>query len=148
MSDVRMLYVSKLKECDNPMNELFNILTEALNFNTPNLICGALYYGNGFFVQCLEGDKIKINELFHNKILNDRRHENCELIYCEDITDRLFSQWHMKYAIFHKDIVNFFAENNIDEFNPYTLSINNIPDFINLLSKQKDSFYTLKPNNT
>lgn len=43
MSDARMLYVSKLKECDNPMNELFNILTEALNFNTPNSICGALY---------------------------------------------------------------------------------------------------------
>ncbi|WP_171498527.1 BLUF domain-containing protein, partial [Acinetobacter soli] len=93
MSDARMLYVSKLKECDNPMNELFNILTEALNFNTPNAICGALYYGNGYFVQCLEGNKIKINDLFHNKILNDPRHENCELMYCEDVTDRLFSKW-------------------------------------------------------
>lgn len=147
MSDARMLYVGKLKECDNPMNELFNILTEALNFNTPNSICGALYYGNGYFVQCLEGNKTKINDLFHNKILSDPRHENCELMYCEDITDKLFSKWHMKYAIFHKDIVNFFSEYNIDEFNPYTLSINNIPEFINLLSKQKDSFYTLKPNN-
>ncbi|EXC20942.1 hypothetical protein J520_3251, partial [Acinetobacter sp. 869535] len=29
VSDVRLLYVSKLKDCANPMNELFNILTEA-----------------------------------------------------------------------------------------------------------------------
>ncbi|MCF3127776.1 BLUF domain-containing protein [Acinetobacter soli] len=148
MNDARMLYVSKLKDCDNPMNELFNILTESMNYNAPNAICGALYYGNGYFVQCIEGDKTRINELFHNKILNDRRHENCELMYCEDIKERLFSQWHMKYAIFHKDIVNFFSQNNVDQFNPYTLSVDTIPEFINLLSKQKDSYYTLKPNNT
>lgn len=54
----------------------------------------------------------------------------------------------MKYAIFHKDIVNFFSQNNVDQFNPYTLSVDTIPEFINLLSKQKDSYYTLKPNNT
>lgn len=55
VSDVRLLYVSKLKDCANPMNELFNILTEALDFNNPNQIYGALYYGNNYFVQCLEG---------------------------------------------------------------------------------------------
>lgn len=148
MSDARILYVSKLKECDNPMNELFNILTEALDFNAPNSICGALYYGNGYFVQCLEGDKKKISDLFHHKILKDPRHENCELMYCEDITQNLFSKWHMKYAIFHKDIVNFFSEHHLDEFNPYTLSVNTIPQFIDLLSQQTDSYYTLKPSHS
>jgi hypothetical protein len=146
MSDARILYVSKFKACDNPMNELFDILTEALNFNTPNAIHGALYYGNGYFVQCLEGKREKIKHLFHNKILKDPRHENCELIYCEDISEHLFSKWHMKYAIFHKDIVNFFSEHQLDEFNPYTLSVNSIPQFIDLLSQQTDSYYTLKPS--
>ncbi|MFT4021935.1 MAG: BLUF domain-containing protein [Acinetobacter sp.] len=146
MSDARILYVSKLKECDNPMDELFNILTTALDFNSRNSICGALYYGNGYFVQCLEGDKDKISDLFHSKILNDPRHENCELMYYEDIIQKIFSKWHMKYAIFHKDIVNFFSEHNIDEFNPYTLSLDTIPQFIKLLSKQTDSYYTLTPN--
>ena len=28
MSDARLLYVSKLYDCEDPMNDLFNILTE------------------------------------------------------------------------------------------------------------------------
>ena len=27
----------------------------------------------------------------------------------ENINERLFSNWHMKYAIFHKDILSFFV---------------------------------------
>jgi len=40
MSDARLLYVSKLYDCEDPMNDLFNILTEALNFNSRNAILG------------------------------------------------------------------------------------------------------------
>ncbi len=146
VSDVRLLYVSKLKDCANPMNELFNILTEALDFNNPNQIYGALYYGNNYFVQCLEGDKEKVEHLFYNKILRDIRHEQCEIMFFENINERLFSNWHMKYAIFHKDILRFFCEHHLDEFNPYLLNTGTIPNFIDLLAKQPDSYYSLKQN--
>lgn len=126
------------------MNELFNILTEALVFNNLNHIYGALYYGNNYFVQCLEGNKEQVEHLYFKKILKDPRHENCEIMMLENIDDRMFSGWHMKYAIFHKDITAFFAKNHLDEFNPYLLNTETIPNFIDLLSKQPDSFYTLK----
>jgi len=144
VKDVRLLYVSKLKDCANPMNELFNILTEALVFNNLNHICGALYYGNNYFVQCLEGNKDQVEHLYFKKILKDPRHENCEIMMLENIDERMFSKWHMKYAIFHKDITDFFAKNHLDEFNPYLLNTETIPKFIDLLSQQPDSFYTLK----
>ena len=67
MKDVRLLYVSKLKDCANPMNELFNILTEALVFNNLNHIYGALYYGNNYFVQCLEGNKDQVEHLYFKR---------------------------------------------------------------------------------
>ena len=146
MSDARILYVSKLYDCDDPKNDLFDILTEALNFNALNSIYGALYYGNGYFVQCLEGKRDAIENLFYEKILKDRRHKNCKLMYSEDISKNLFSRWNMKYAIIHKDIIDFFSEYKIDEFNPYTLSASTIPQFIELLAKQSDSYYTLNTN--
>ncbi|AUX90019.1 BLUF domain-containing protein [Acinetobacter sp. ACNIH1] len=144
MSDARLLYVSKLYDCADPMNDLFNILTEALNFNSRNAIFGALYYGNGYFVQCLEGDRNKIEDLFYKKILKDPRHKNCEVLYFEDVNDRLFSDWHMKYANIQQDILGFFAEHNLDEFNPYTLNAKTILQFIQILASLNDHAYTLK----
>lgn len=144
MSDARLLYVSKLYDCEDPMNDLFNILTEALNFNSRNAIFGALYYGNGYFVQCLEGDRNKIEDLFYKKILKDPRHKNCEVLYFEDVNDRLFSDWHMKYANIQQDILGFFAEHNLDEFNPYTLNAKTILQFIQILASLNDHAYTLK----
>lgn len=97
-------------------------------------------------MQCLEGKRDQIEKLFYEKILKDPRHKNCELMYSEDISENLFSRWNMKYAIIHKDILDFFSEHEIDEFNPYTLSTSTIPQFIELLAKQFDSYYTLHTN--
>ena len=102
MSDARILYVSKLYDCDDPKKDLFDILTEAVKFNSLNSIFGVLYYGNGYFVQCLEGKRDQIEKLFYEKILKDPRHKNCELMYSEDISENFFSRWNMKYAIIHK----------------------------------------------
>ena len=55
MNDVRLLYVSKFKDERYSTSELYNILTEALEFNELHKIYGALYFGNNYFVQCLEG---------------------------------------------------------------------------------------------
>ena len=144
MNDIRLLYVSKLKSTANSMNELYNILTEFLIFNGPNRIYGALYYGNNYFVQCLEGEKDTVEQLFYKKILRDPRHENCEILSLENIETRIFTYCHMKYAIFHKEVLNFFSEHHLDDFNPYLLNLKTIPLFIELLSKQPDGFETLK----
>ena len=43
MNDVRLLYVSKFKDERYSTSELYNILTEALEFNELHKIFGALY---------------------------------------------------------------------------------------------------------
>lgn len=144
MNDVRLLYVSKFKSKINPVNELCDILAEALDFNGLNQIYGVLYYGNNYFVQCLEGSKDKVEHLFYEKILKDPRHENCEVLSFENIEEYLFSTWHMKYAMMHKEVIEFFTTHHHGEFNPYLLNTSTIPAFIKLLSKHADSFSILK----
>ena len=143
MSNARLLYVSKLYDCEDPMNDLFNILTEALNFNSRNAILGLCIMGmvTLFNVWKEIGTRLKICSI---KILKDPRHKNCEVLYFEDVNDRLFSDWHMKYANIHQDILGFFAEHNLDEFNPYTLNAETIPQFIQILASLNDHAYTLK----
>ena len=65
MNDFRLLYVSKIKSNINPVNDLYDILTEAVAFNSLNEIYGVLYYGNDYFIQCLEGQKDKVEYLFY-----------------------------------------------------------------------------------
>jgi len=58
MKSVRLLYVSKIKNIDsNLKTNLIEILDEAVDFNYRNDVTGVLYYGHGYFVQCLEGQK-------------------------------------------------------------------------------------------
>lgn len=72
MESVRLLYVSKIAKIDTKIKDtLIAILDEAVDFNYRNDITGVLYYGHGYFVQCLEGRKSKIDDLFFNKIVKD-----------------------------------------------------------------------------
>ena len=144
MNDFRLLYVSKIKSNINPMNDLYDILTEAVAFNSLNEIYGVLYYGNDYFIQCVEGQKDKVEYLFYEKILKDPRHKNCEVLSFENIEKYLFSAWHMKYAMIHKEVIDFFKHYHNDEFNPYLLNSSTIPAFIELLSTHGDSFSILK----
>jgi len=144
MNNVRLLYASKIKGKINPRNDLYNILTEAVAFNSLNEIYGVLYYGNDYFIQCLEGQKDKVEHLFYEKILKDPRHKNCEVLSFENIEKCLFSAWYMKYAMIHKEVIDFFKHYHNDEFNPYLLNSSTIPAFIELLSTHGDSFSILK----
>jgi len=144
MNLVRLLYVSKLKKNKNAVKDLMDILTEAITYNSPHEIYGALYFGNGYFVQCLEGERDKLEHLFYKKIIRDPRHEQCEVIYLEPIKSRLFANWHMKYAAFNKEVMHFFKNHHLEAFNPYLLTNHTISPFINLLAKQKDGISTLR----
>lgn len=143
MELVRILYASKAKGLQSDLkNDLIDILNLAVDFNSKNEITGVLYYGNGYFVQCLEGLKSKVEDLFYNKILKDSRHQNCEILFYEKCETGLFTHWNMKFAPVNKKIGDFFLDYHLDEFNPFLLSSESIPSFINLLATE----YKLEPN--
>ena len=82
MEFVRVLYASKVANSYPDLKQdLIEILNTAVDFNYRNEITGVLYYGHGYFVQCLEGRKSKVDDLFYQRILKDPRHKNCEILF-------------------------------------------------------------------
>lgn len=70
MEMVRILYASKASHLHPELKQdLIDILNTAVDFNSRNEITGVLYYGYGYFVQCLEGEQSKIDTLFINIFL-------------------------------------------------------------------------------
>lgn len=137
MSLIGLMYASKRSnEHSQIKQDLMDILTEAVNFNSRHDITGVLYYGNGYFLQYLEGEKEQIEALFNKSILRDSRHHNCEIIFMEPSKDRSFERWSMKFAPINTKIKDFFKQHHVDEFNPYLLSNESIPAFIELLADQ------------
>ncbi|WP_266125863.1 BLUF domain-containing protein [Acinetobacter bereziniae] len=135
MEFVRVLYASKATRAHPELkSDLIEILNTAVDFNSRNEITGVLYYGHGYFVQCLEGRKSKVNDLFYNYILKDHRHHNCKILYQEKCDIGLFKHWNMKFAPVNKRLVDFFQHHYLDDFNPFLLSNETIPLFINLLA--------------
>lgn len=135
----RLMYVSKSTETFEQLDPvLTDIITQSIHFNGKNQITGVLYYGNGYFLQYLEGDQEVVEALFYQKIVKDHRHYHCEIIYAEHTDQPLFSRWSMKFAPINNNIKNFFLERHLDGFNPYLLTQHSIPDFIEILIMAPD----------
>ena len=89
----RLIYCSQPFGYDQPM--LNGILADARTYNPKNHITGALICREDIFLQLLEGPEDKIL-LTYNRILNDDRHLDIELLVQEHCDDRLFPTWSMK----------------------------------------------------
>lgn len=59
---IQLCYASERVEHLNSdlLEDLSNILTKSKLFNQEQQIFGVLYYANGFFFQCLEGEKSQV----------------------------------------------------------------------------------------
>ncbi|MDN5488605.1 MAG: BLUF domain-containing protein [Staphylococcus equorum] len=140
MENVRLLYVSKIAKIDTDLKKnLINILDEAVDFNYRNNVMGVLYYGHGYFLQCIEGEKSTIDDLFFNKIANDKRHINCEILYYIECDERLFSAWNMKFLPINKKIIQFFKHYDLEDLNPYLLTAETAVELVSILAGEPES---------
>jgi len=81
----------KLKE-----KELEQLLFQCQRNNSRNGITGFLLYVDGKFVQVLEGEKQKLDELFE-KIKSDYRHEKVNKLIEGESQQRNYANWSMGY---------------------------------------------------
>ncbi len=79
-----------------PDEELEELLKIANNNNKEKKLTGLLIVKGRTFLQCLEGDKENVLELY-NKIIKDKRHDNIIDLVEENAEDRLFPNWSMGY---------------------------------------------------
>ncbi len=89
---VRLLYASRAVNTGSDAIE--SILQQSRSHNPGRGITGVLCYGNGLFLQALEGGRMAVNALYA-RIVCDKRHQDVMLLHYEEITERLFAGWTM-----------------------------------------------------
>lgn len=127
MADLlRLVYASKTNfdstgaEGDkNPV--LAEILTQCRRNNEPRNICGVLCYGDGFFFQCLEGERSAVESLY-DRLLNDTRHRDITLLSKRSVRQRMFRQWSMKSMNVDARIRRMLQIENLESFRPHSFS--------------------------
>ncbi len=117
---VRLLYVSRAT--DPVGGAMEDILAQAREFNPGSGLTGILCFGNGVFLQVIEGGRQAVNQLYA-RILRDPRHHEVVLLSYEEILERRFGCWTMGQV--HMNRINTtillkYAEKA--ELDPYALS--------------------------
>jgi len=96
----RLIYMSTAKNLFTE-NELENLMEKSKQNNKKIDVTGLLLTKGKTFIQCLEGKKDKVEELY-SKIENDDRHDDVIELIEEEIDSRIFTDWSMGYRNIEK----------------------------------------------
>jgi hypothetical protein len=134
---VQIIYISRSTfETTDAINKIepnvVRILAKSRTNNRKNGLVGVLYFGDGAFFQCLEGDEDAINNLFA-KIEKDPRHKDVKLISKKHILRLSFPDWAMKYAPLDEKMGKYLKENGHQHFDPYVFAPEMIQKILSLL---------------
>lgn len=93
---VQLVYASTLTLGSRLNTSIFeDVEAHARDYNEQHGITGTLCYGNGQFLQCIEGEKRHVFTL-QERIFADSRHKNIEVLLLQEINHRSFSDWRMR----------------------------------------------------
>lgn len=119
---IQICYASRAtSEQPQLLNNLRDIISEVHDFNTRQSITGVLYYADGYFFQCLEGDVQDLDKLLA-KLHSDSRHHQIKLFESRSISKSYFSEWSMKFVERNSLIQQYFVSLGYAHFNPNQLS--------------------------
>lgn len=93
---IRMIYAST-KQDTLTKDDIENILTVSRSNNTRAKVTGVLCFSHNYFLQCLEGERQHVNDLY-NRIASDDRHSEPFIIEYSEISERSFGNWAMGYV--------------------------------------------------
>lgn len=134
---VQIIYISRSTfENTDAINKIepnvVRILAKSRINNRKNGLVGVLYFGDGAFFQCLEGEEDAINTLFA-KIESDPRHKDVKLISKKYISRVSFPDWAMKYAPLDEKMGKYLKERGYQSFDPYVFTPEMTQNILGLL---------------
>ncbi|WP_025650936.1 MULTISPECIES: BLUF domain-containing protein [unclassified Psychrobacter] len=93
---IQLVYVSSITLSARLKASIFDeVEGHARDHNEQHGITGTLCYGNGHFLQCIEGKKSEVFDL-QKRIFADSRHKNIEVLLLRVINQRSFVDWRMR----------------------------------------------------
>lgn len=91
-----IIYSSQAKEAMT-LTTLVVLLMQARSLNERRHVTGALVYGDGQFMQVMEGEEAVIKDLYA-RVLTDPRHRDVRTLAEGPIAGRSFAQWSMAFG--------------------------------------------------
>ncbi|OOV79492.1 MULTISPECIES: BLUF domain-containing protein [unclassified Acinetobacter] len=130
---IQLCYAStRVEQQFDLIQDLSDILVRARSFNTEKNIFGVLYYAEGRFFQCLQGEQAALEQLFQH-IMQDTRHRDIVRYLDQNIDQIDFSKWSMKYVNRHSEIASLFQRFGHSSFQPDVLNLEQIQAFLTTL---------------
>lgn len=127
---IQLCYASqRVDQQHNLLEDLTDILATARSFNQRHQIFGVLYYADGYYFQCLEGEQHIVETLF-NRIKQDQRHTDVLLFPITEISSSHFAQWSMKYVKPHSKIGRLFTTWQYQQFLPHHMNQAQLQQFL------------------
>ncbi len=133
MKLVRLIYASRLVA---PLNRagVQRVLAAAELRNPPRQITGFLAVSQRYALQCLEGPRDGVSEIY-NLIAQDARHECVELLHYSEPSRRSFSRWYMGFSNeLSSAAPNSTRWHDADGLNPYLVDSDMIESVVEELS--------------
>ena len=120
---IRIVYISRATfpitpDSDGIEPNVARILSTSRTNNRKNGLVGMLYYGDGCFFQCLEGETAKVQALYRT-LLKDPRHTDLKVLASEPIKRLSFPDWSMKYVPVDEHMLKLLEEHGFETFDPY-----------------------------
>jgi Sensors of blue-light using FAD len=118
------------------------ILAKSRKNNARLDVVGGLLFGEGFFLQCLEGDARIVQNLY-SKIETDTRHRDVTVLLQSSINKRTFGAWSMKYVPGEQRLQALLRQWGVSQFDPYQLTKDQIDDAVRFMRDEDDAVDTV-----
>ena len=102
--------------------------------NEADNITGILCYGNGCFLQCVEGTEQALTNQ-KNRLLLDDRHKNLKILEFVKIAKRVFTGWSLRAITLERWMINDPKIKSLLPFKPYELKSNQHRQFLTVLQE-------------
>ncbi|WP_201587991.1 BLUF domain-containing protein [Psychrobacter jeotgali] len=116
---IQMVYVSSLTMTARLNTSMFDeVKVSAREYNQQHNITGVLCYGNGRFLQCIEGEKAQVLTL-QQRIFADKRHKDIKILLLQAIDQRDFIDWRMRLLFLERWLWSPTTKKQVTQLSPF-----------------------------
>lgn len=144
---IRLVYASRSVASSSPSHlglhpGIARILAKSRKNNARLDVVGGLLFGEGYFLQCLEGDARVVQSLY-SRIESDKRHRDVTVLLQSSISTRTFGAWSMKYVPGEQRLQALLRLWGVNRFEPYSLTKDQIDAAVRFMRDEEDAVDTV-----
>ena len=129
----QLVYISRITSTGLSSPSTLNDISEtAVERNQIDNVTGILCYGNGYFLQCVEGSEQALTNL-KNRLLVDDRHKELKILDFSEITKRRFASWSLRSITLERWMTKEPELKKLMPFKPYEWDSNEWQKFLDIL---------------